>query len=290
MNFWKWSIAFIIALVVLLAFKVLDRQFRFSNIYLPQQQYQQASISLEQERELNDIFSQSFTYLDRGKQSFVFISSDGYYVLKFFDTYRVQEHPWWLFCQSPKKCSKKYERVLEGYRIAYDDDRLYAGVTYLQTGPVDLILPSIAVVDRFGFTHQIDLSSVPFAIQRAAVPTRDVISLLLDQGKVSDAKEKLREIVDMYVDEYSRGLYDRDHNFMYNTGFVENHPIRIDVGRLRRDERMKDPQVFLPDLEKVAIGRVEGWMQRHYPQYREEVVADMHLKLSGISNREEQSR
>ena len=138
----------------------------------------------------------------------------------------------------------------------------------------------VNVTDRWGFHHAIDLSRVPFVIQQKATPTRQVITELLNNGQVELVKQHLRLIVDMYLDEYRRGIWDRDHNYMYNTGFVDGLPIRIDVGRLRYNENMKDPAYAARDLQKVAVQRTSEWLNRHFPQYREEIVADMNRKVN----------
>lgn len=235
----------------------------------------QASLDDKQLAEIKAIVRQPFAYLDRGKQSYAFISQDRRYVLKFFDNR--------CWKSKPGRCQRKLLRLLSGYRLAYGKDRDHSGLVFVQLDPNANLDVKANVMDRFGFRHEVDLSKVPFVLQHKAVPLRVVLTELLQQGDVAEAKQRLRQIIDMYVEEYQRGIYDRDHNFMYNTGFIEDKPVRIDVGRLRFDERYKDKQVYVEDLEKIALDRVGGWMQRHFPAYRNEILIDMQAKVKEVA-------
>lgn len=264
-------------------YDLLERQFRLSNIRW-EELIDLPSSNADQLVLLESIFEKPFTYLDRGKQSFVFISYDKKYVLKFFDARAVQSPNYFFFSkENDDSLERKKERLFDGYRLAYDQDRENTGLLFVQLGASIKHKLQATVYDRFGFKHVIDLSEVPFVIQKKATPTRKLITSLLQKGNVASAKSYFRKIIDMYVEEYKRGICDLDHNFMYNTGFVDGKPIRIDVGRLCYDEKVKNDEVFSKDLEKIAIQRIGEWTKRHFPQYRQDILDDMRTKLNEIS-------
>ncbi len=263
---------------------VVDSQFCFQNIQEEAIGHQEAVYDSFEQNKLQQILAQPYRYLDRGKQSFVFISQDEKYVLKFFDLRRYKPRLIPLFPPSQIRMEKKMRRLFAGYKLAYEQDRDNAFIFFQQLIPNPLLKQIIVVSDRFGFRHSIDLSQVAFVIQNKAVPTRVEIGSLLERGDVTAAKNRLKQLLDMYMGEYARGIYDQDHNFMYNTGFVGDKPIRLDVGRLRAEERYKDRTVALDDLQKIAIDRTEGWLQRHFPQYRDEIMAEMSLKLAELQD------
>lgn len=274
-----WALGTIIGLCVLA--NVASRQFRLGNITGESPNTKSVIfLNKDQEALIHRILEQPFTYLDRGKQSFAFASKDGQYVLKFFDFGAIKLAAPLPF---PKKNGlKKLSRLFNGYRNAYEKDLDHTGILFLQLSPNPFLKHTANVIDRFGWHHIISLNEMPFVIQFKAIPTRLVIAKLLEKGDVAAAKHYLGLIIDMYLSEYQRGLYDRDHNFMYNTGFVENVPIRIDAGRLRYDERYKNPDFYLKDLKKVSLNRVEGWLQRHFPQYRADIMSEMQRKIQEI--------
>jgi len=270
---------------ILLGYSYYDRQFRLSNIKYIWPNATVSQITEERLEYLNKIFSQPFHYLDRGKQSFVFESQDKKYVLKFFDN-RCLRSGKFSFLISIKKnqCEKKLNRLLIGYQVAETHDVENTGLLFLQLVPDPAYRLKVNLTDRFSLSHVIDLSEVPFVLQEKAIPLRKVISGLLKKDNVVAAEKRLREIMDMYVNEYQRGVIDLDHNFMYNTGFVDGHPIRIDLGRLTYEDKIKDPILYRYDLEKVFIGRLGSWLDRHFPKYKEEIMRDMQNKLDLLND------
>ena len=87
------------------------------------------------------------------------------------------------------------------------------------------------------------------------------------------------QIIDLYLLEYSKGIYDRDHGLMHNTGFVGEKPIHLDVGKLSKELNMSKRENMILDLEKVGV-RFEDWLRIYYPQYHEQVISHIHEKMS----------
>lgn len=266
--------------ILLLAYSFYDRQFRLANIKGEWPKADTHPIGDKQKAFLSDVFSQPFNYLDRGKQSFVFVSQDQQYVLKFFDARCLRSGALPFFISIKKeRCEKKMKRLFEGYQVALENSPDNSGLLFVQLAPDSSYHLFVKVVDRFNIKHQIDLSEIPFALQRKATSLRVLISSLLQEGKVEEAKHRFRQIIDMYVEEYQQGIWDLDHNFMYNTGFVDNKSLRIDLGRLQKNEKIKNSKVYKKDLEKIFIGRLGGWLERHFPKYRQEILEDMQKKI-----------
>lgn len=256
------------------SYDFLDQQFREKNISFHLERSQSNPLNAEGRVQIAEIIKEPFTYLDRGRQSFVFLSQDKRYVLKFFDSNKLTPGYFHL-SKDEKHFKERTERLFNGYRLAYEWVPRETGLIFLQLAPGSIQKCHVQLVDRFGYSHSIDLSKVPFVIQKSATPTREVLTQLLNNGDVTGAKMHLRLLLEMYLSEYQKGIYDPDHNFMYNTGFVDGNPIHFDVGRLRKDENFKDPAFFLNDLKKLMFKRTGGWMQRHFPQYRDEILKDL---------------
>lgn len=264
-------------------FDVIDQQFRLSNIRFEDSIEPLLPPDANQLIQLKTLLEKPFTYLDRGKQSFVFVSQDKKFVLKFFDARCLKCSDSFFFSeQDGESLERKKDRLFEGYRLAYQHDKDHTGLLYVQLAPTQTHQLQATVYDRFGIKHVIDLNQVPFVVQQKVTTTRRLITTLLQRSNVLAAKQHLRKIVDMYVSEYHRGIADLDHNFMYNTGFVEGKPLRIDVGRLYYDEKIKEYAIFSQDLEKIAIQRLGEWTKRHFPQYRNEILDDMQAKLKEV--------
>jgi hypothetical protein len=269
-------------MVVILIYHFIADQFSLVNICFDRG-YESVIVQDESQREgIKKILSQSYTYLARGRQSYVFISADRQHVLKFFDASKLRSSSFPF--PSGKRLKQKYNRLFEGYEVAYLRDRENTGLEFVQLGLDPSLAMEARVIDRFGFKQGIPLKRVPFIIQRAAIPTHEVLSKLLDRGEIERVKFLLRQVVDMYVDEYRKGLRDKDLNFLHNTGFMGNIPLRIDAGRLQFNEHFKSPGVYMRNLKRVVIGRSRKWLGRHYPKYKQEILADLQEKLQCVAH------
>lgn len=91
-------------------------------------------------------------------------------------------------------------------------------------------------------------------------------------------------MIQLYLSEYQRGLYDSDHNIMSNTGFIGDRACRIDVGRLSENEEMRNPENYLRDINKVFNKRILKWVQKKYPAHYEELSRDIQVQLKSKTN------
>jgi hypothetical protein len=284
-----------VVLCLLYLYQAIESEFSLKNISYECREnfeWQTPPLTSEEQHNLQGILNQPFTYLSQGTQSYVFLSRDQRYVLKFFKFQELRPSSYHhlltafpfltSYCQQQEHSARrKLDRLFSGYQLAYEQDRENSGIFYAHLGPTDFLKQQVIVSDRFGFHHVVFLDDVAFIVQEKAVTARVVISDLLSKGDLEAAKLCFTKIIDLCVSEYKKGLYDSDHNVMYNTGFTGDKVIRIDVGRLCRDESFKDPENFREDLCKIGLKRIDGWMQRHFPEYRNDMKNDIQEKLSG---------
>lgn len=239
--------------------------------------------TVERDR-LKTILSQPFTFLGSGNQTFAFESQDGHYVLKFFKFQHLKEQSFlsWLPLPAIKEKiaqskARRIEQVFLGHFIATAYDKEQSGIHYVHLNPQEKTHLKANIVDYAGLKYQIDLDEVVFVLQKKGESSRKAISKLLDRGQVKKACELLQRLLALYVDDYRRGVFDRDHNIMHNTGFINSTPMRIDVGKLKMDNRMKEFSNFKHDLKKITSERIVKWVKNYYPFYRK--IIDEHLQL-----------
>lgn len=233
--------------------------------------------------ELSSILCQHFSYLDQGRQTSVFLSNDGNYVLKIFKFSQLK--PSWLDKFRRKVADRKARhltRTFRGYHLAYTLDKNNCGLVYVHLQISDTLRQQIIVNDRFGFSHALDLDSLIFAIQKTGIVTRNVFHHLLKSNDVAGVKEKINQIFDLYISEYEKGLYDSDHNLMHNTGFIDGKPVRLDVGRLSLYPPISSTDVYKKDLENIAEKRIARWFRVYYPDLESDIRAAMQGRLSKI--------
>ena len=298
--FWsvcKWTL--LITVILFISARIyyaLTDDFRLSNI-TQEMPYEAAwnipSPASEDEKQITTILDQPFFYLGKGAQSYAFASEDGKYVIKFFKFKHLR--PFWFVDMLPpisfmktykEKQTERKKRKLFGvflsYKLAYDTDKDESGLIFIQLNTKENIERSVTVVDKIGIKRTIDLSTVPFILQNKGETLKTVLSGLLKKGDIATAKERIDQIIDLYISEYRKGIYDHDHGVMQNTGFVGSKPIHLDVGKLMREEQMRDPSFAKQDLSLVA-SKINEWVAKHYPQYAKEIAESIDVKITQVS-------
>ena len=241
---------------------------------------------------LNTIISQPLTYLGGGGQAYAFSSADGRYVLKLFKFNRFRPSaffekmpdlpPFRSYFQKHKdRRSKKLETAFAGYKLAYEMLRQESGLLLVQLNP----LPRSVIVtlrDQTGEFQAIDLQYIPFILQLKGEMLSSTLKELLAKGDLDRVKDCFDQLVALYLKEYSRGLYDLDRGLMHNIGSLEGKKLfHLDAGKLTYDEKMKLPQVYRHELQKVAV-KIDLWLKKNTPIYASELSQYLHERIESL--------
>lgn len=255
-----WLLFLLIAIGAGALFYEIYDDFRLSNVTWEgpvDPDWDVPPLTQTEEAFVQNLLSKPWTYLGKGHQSYAFKSGDGQYVLKFIKFTYLKDSPFQI---PEEKKQDRLKRVFQGYKLAYERDRENNGLIALHKRQQGGTPQFVTLRDRWGWTHSIDVTPLYYIIQKKAVPTRDVLNALKAENNFAEIKRRLLQILDLYAVTYSKGLYDNDHNVLYNTGFVDDKPIRIDAGRLRSDMSMQNPAVFHADLQKIVEVRLQKWI------------------------------
>lgn len=289
-----YIIIFIIAIVLLgWLYELKTGDFRITNISyeLPYHSELDVPTSPKQQQWLRQLLAQKFTWVGHGHQVFAFVSADHKYVLKIFKFKRLKPSfidtifssiaPLQGYAEKRAKWREgRLKTLFRGYQIAYNYDRENAGLLYIHLNHTSDLQMDVEVQDRLGITHTVDIDKTAFAIQEYARKTKSILTDLLNRGQVAQASTHIRSLFDMYVAEYKQGILDQDRNILDNTGFVGERPIRLDIGKVIKDDSIK--KTYRENLAKIAKNRLYDWLKKHYPQYHEEMARDMEAKLSSL--------
>ena len=233
--------------------------------------------------DLNRITDQHFYFLGMGNQTYVFVSNDNRYVIKFFKFKHLKPSKLLAFLPSippireyrdhkTKSQRKRIDRIFNAHKIAYMHDKNNSGLVYVHLLPTQYLNKKITVYDRLGFRYGIDLDQTVFVIQKKGITTKALLTELLNKGETALAKKRLEQLIELYLSDYKQGIYDDDHNVIANTGFFDDKPIRIDVGKIKLDEEIKKPENYNRDLHKIVTQRINKWISSYYPQYKQELL------------------
>lgn len=273
-------LAFLILFGAVRLYYNLTDDFRLANITyeLPfQAPWKVPELSAEGHQNLKNIFDQKFYYIGKGAQCYAFASEDEKYVLKFFKFKHLKPSlfievlpsipPFQNYKQSCiERKKRKLISVFNGYDLAFRENRQTSELIYLHLIPTQNLHLDAHVVDKLGLTRTIPLDQVVFLVQKKGETLRTRLKQLLNRREVEEAKQAMAKIIEMYISEYKKGIYDHDHGVLHNTGFIGNQPFHLDVGKLNQDERMKLAEFYKNDLEHV-VWKMDVWMKNYYPDY-----------------------
>lgn len=271
--------------------------FRLSNITFPlpyEKKWEITIPSIEEEKTLEAILSQPFTYLGKGAQSYVFASEDGKYVLKFFKFKHLRPSIFVdalppigpLKAYKEKQAARKERKlfgVFNSYKLAYDIDKDESGLIFIQLNTENNPKRFATIIDKIGIKRIVDLQHYPFILQYKGENLRTVIGELLKKQDVETAEMRLGQILDLYAQEYAKGVYDHDHGVMQNTGFIGDKPLHLDVGKLLPEEKMRDKAHAKADAELV-VRNMNLWVVKNFPQYSERISRFLNEKLDELYN------
>lgn len=273
----------------------LTDDIRISNMiyeYPFQNHWESPTQTKDEYERLKEAVSQDYFYIGKGAQSYAFESRDKQYVLKFFKFKHLK--PNWFIQHLPdisflKEFKNKYQArknrkligVFNGYDLAYREDRDHSALLYVHLVPTEHLNLNATIHDKMGFQRVIPLDPIVFLIQKKGETLRSHLNQHLKLGHLSQAKESISKIIDMYVTEYERGIYDHDHGVMQNTGFIGQEPFHLDVGKLHKDPRIQEKNIYKKDL-KYVLWKISYWFKKSYPEYFHEINLHLQQKYSDL--------
>lgn len=279
-------------------FRLTD-DFRLANITY-EMPYRQAwevpPMTVEEHQQFDQILKQKFYYVGKGAQSYAFKSADDKYILKFFKFKHLKPSIFvdllpsigFLKAYKEKQIERKnrlLNSVFDGYRLAYDVHAIETGLIYIHLNKSNNLNKTVILKDKIGLESSIDLDKVPFILQEKVKTTRTVMTELMNDNNIPIVEQRIKQIFDLYLLEYSKGIYDRDHGVMHNTGFVGDKPVHLDVGKLTKDDRMKEKEYYKPDL-LLIVNKFNVWFKANYPQHYPTLKAYMDSQMQAIFSHE----
>lgn len=207
-----------------------------------------------------EIFSQTYRFLGKGRQSFAFLSEDGKTVLKFFNR-RYVEMPWYafFFLSKEKEQAKRTLRrnfFSHSYRLAERFFSEEAGLLYVHLDEGGN-LPKVSCIDRASRRFEIDLNGAAFVLQKKGESFYPALRQMERAGR-ERAIEGFLEIVARRI---SFGLADGDHDVEHNFALLGGRVMHLDPGRLSLPENISAEHEWWS-----ATHRFRDWLEKNDPE------------------------
>ncbi len=256
-------------------------------------QWDTRTLSLQETASVQKVLTQPFHYLSSGQQSFVFLSEDGQYVIKFFKqniydpSWRERWMPTFLHKKKQKAIDKKrnkLERDFTSYRLAFEEMQEETGLLLVHLNPTDSFHQKLTIIDKLHISHKLDIDSTSFILQKRAELVCPRLTRLMEAGKIEEAKQTISSLFDLLEARYKKEIFDSDPDFDKNFGFLENTPVQIDIGRFNKktfvpssqihenatyitNRRKRNKTKYYSRKEDIPClnPKFPNWLKAHYP-------------------------
>jgi hypothetical protein len=220
--------------------------------------------------EINNILDQPFRYLARGRQSFVFVSKDDKYVIKFLNNRRYEVGLLkYNFIKSnyiKRHFEKRIIRLSEDIKamdLAYENFKDQAALVYVHPFKTHFFKKKFVFYDKLNRKNEVDLNEVIFILQKKA---NDVFYIAF---KKADDKLKDHFILDYLnvIEKRARSLViDSDLDRRYsNYAVINDKVITIDIGRTYFDDKLNQPYFFNKEIIR-STKTLRRYLVKNYPE------------------------
>ncbi len=212
------------------------------------------------------LLEQPYLYLSKGKQSFVFESSDHQYVLKIYHLHSIlrpfpwMNHPWDFFVNFSEKYQHGvtvFQNYIASVKNCYVDLKENCGLLGVHFGG-ELPVQKIHLIDMMGQSYFLSTNEVIFMIQKKGDLFFSALDPAIHSKDFSKAKHLIGDLIQVFRDCYEKGYEDRDSVIDKNYGVANDKVIIIDVGQvLPLDSKisLKDYLIKKTDSVKFKLER-----------------------------------
>lgn len=215
------------------------------------------SFPTEEKPDLDGVFSQSFSYLTKGRQSFVFLSEDLQWIVKFPRLPKGFR----LKGGHPLKNPSSFRSFLENGSLVAQELKQETGVVYAHLEPTKG-LGKIHLVDQFGEHYHLPLDLIPFFVQRRG----ELFFSTLDRE--SDPRNLIERTVTFFSSLYEKGFIDHDPIFDKNFGVIAGSPAILDFGQIELIQEAIERGEYLKLMTQSLEGKIKRDFPEHYAFYQ----------------------
>lgn len=186
-----------------------------------------------------EIFHQSFHYLAKGRQAYVFESSDHQIVLKLLRTHSFSP-PFWsrlpissvLLKRKREKTERKRDFWLSSFSLASDELKEETVILYSHLGQTQNLPQTLVLYDKLGRKISIDPNRYLFQIQTKVTLQEEALMSAEDLAPI------IRSFLNVIAKRMKRGITNESRSYFKNLGFYEGKVVEFDVGEFLQKERV----------------------------------------------------
>ena len=236
------------------------------------------------------LLNQSFRFLGRGFQSFVFISDDEEYVLKLFSNrYQRQIQLFSFLSRTPLLTQWAVKKLLNvrskldasfiSYQLAWDEMPDQTALVYMHLSPSSDLPHTLTLIDPLHISHTIDPNNYAFLVQKKVDLAYPALQHWIHTNQIQKAQSALSSLIELFIRKWRQAIADHDPLIRTNYGFLGTEAIQIDTGPLSKQEKPDPPEVFKKELQRVTTS-LKNWLTQNAPDLVSYLDQELEERLS----------
>jgi hypothetical protein len=240
-------------------------------------------LPLEEQKNLEQILNQKFTYYNKGSQSYVFISEDKKTILKFLKQEKFRRKSWLAYVplsfnpyhQDYLVKKKKCQATFSACKIAFQELKKESGLIYVHLNSSRDLNKKVVLLDKHGQQHTVDIDKTCFYVQKRAQLIYSRISELMHSNDTEGAKRIISSVFSLIDFLGKKGVFDNDPILRRNFGLIDDVAVQIDIGELRIDPIRQQTLAYKQEVGSITH-RFKIWIEQNYPILAEHFEKCLH--------------
>lgn len=233
-------------------------------------------LSIEEKKDLDQILNQKFSYYSKGSQSYVFISEDKKFILKFLKQGKLRPKSWLAYIplslnpyhQQYLLKKEKCRATFTACKTAFQELKKESGLIYVHLNHFRDLNKKITVLDKNGETHTVDIDRTCFYVQKHAQLIYSRISELMHSNDIEGAKRIISSVFSLIDFLGKKGVCDNDPILRKNFGLIDDVAVQIDIGKLRIDPIRQQTLAYKEEVGSITHS-FKIWIGKNYPELSE---------------------
>ncbi len=229
-------------------------------------------LPLEEQKNLEQILNQKFTYYSKGSQSYVFISEDKKFILKFLKQEKLRPKSWLAYLplsfnpyhQEYLFKKEKCRATFSACKTAFQELKKESGLIYVHLNNSRDLNKKITILDKNGEQHIVDIDKTCFYVQKRAQLIYLRISELMHSNDIEGAKRIISSVFSLIDFLGKKGVFDNDPILRKNFGLIDDVAVQIDIGKLRIDPVRQQTLAYKQEVGSIT-NSFKIWIEKNYP-------------------------
>lgn len=266
---------------------------KITNAHPPSIEWEIPSLAAEEQKALEQILNQKFTYYSKGSQSYVFISEDKKYILKFLKQHKLRPKSWLAhfpftfnpYYQERLAKQKKRRATFSACKTAYTELQKETGVIYVHINNTRDLNKKVTIFDKNKQKHIVNIDQTSYYVQKRAQLIYSRISELMHDGDIEGAKKIISSVFSLIDFLGKKGVVDNDPILRKNFGLIDDVAVQIDIGKMRIDPERQRSLAYKKEVGSITHS-FKTWLEKNYPELSE------HLEncITAVSSEESEEK